>query len=513
MQIIEAADYDLNKVRTWPVVGPLEKTAKLTLDDYMSSGGTFPGDTNRWKLYHNDGTKGIGNILVGVILTKDDSKDLYLAYNPEYIKHRLIKKNFESGFIYDPEIDDQNKLEGFKTRGGDYLIGPSIEHIASSIDEPTRDFTKEIEDTKETAKATVFASFAVVRFEDGQFAAVQRNDGKIAFPGGKVEEGERAVDAAIREAHEEGWDVEAIDSEPFFQKNVDGKLIVWFRAKNAKQISSTDKSQPIVVKKEQLASFNNEEAIYTLEYYFPFIEKPKVQEPAKVQKVQVKAPRPSRDEQDLISRPDRQEFIKSQIAKEDLENLINFYPVKSIAAQNGLTELEIKWLANQYGIKFRVGRKTGVSKTGQEQTASKESLAKDPKRMTYLTNTFPKDKIYDVIARIKDKELTIAETSAEFNIPEHEIKYLILKHMSAIKFIELKVASVDFKDKFILIKTTIKSGDETLEGYIRYGKDGSLLTDFDNNSEIASKTINAMPKNEFEKLVKLLTIAARRYFK
>ena len=86
----------------------------------------------------------------------------------------------------------------------------------------------------------IFAVFVVARATDhqGMFAATTRakdrgESGRIGLPGGKVDEGESLVAAALREASEEGWDVVGLNPSPIHTSQVDGKHIAWLEAEGA----------------------------------------------------------------------------------------------------------------------------------------------------------------------------------------------------------------------------------------------------------------------------------------
>lgn len=116
-----------------------------------------------------------------------------------------------------------------------------------------------------------FAVFVIAEV-DGGFAATTRAEDRKAddegisfgFPGGKVDEGESLVEAAIRESQEEGWDVSIDNSVPCSVQTVQGKKVVWFKASSAvKRISFKEQGRivPVVVGKDSLVGFGNEQAL------------------------------------------------------------------------------------------------------------------------------------------------------------------------------------------------------------------------------------------------------------
>jgi hypothetical protein len=63
------------------------------------------------------------------------------------------------------------------------------------------------------------ASFAIIFKEDGICSVNRLKQGlitNIGLPGGKLEESETPIEAAIRESHEEGWDITNI----IFQREI-----------------------------------------------------------------------------------------------------------------------------------------------------------------------------------------------------------------------------------------------------------------------------------------------------
>lgn len=78
---------------------------------------------------------------------------------------------------------------------------------------------------------TPFAVFAVL-IKNGMIYATTRPDGKIGLPGGKVDPGETAMDAVLRESQEEGILMVIPDLPPVHSDIVDGKLVQWFIAQD-----------------------------------------------------------------------------------------------------------------------------------------------------------------------------------------------------------------------------------------------------------------------------------------
>lgn len=107
-----------------------------------------------------------------------------------------------------------------------------------------------------------FAVFVLVRV-DGGYAATTRIGGGIGLPGGKIDAGETAVSAVIREAHEEGWDVSGVSTTPIQTRLVDGKVIQWFVAETAVKLANykeIGRIKNIVATAEQItkSGFGNE---------------------------------------------------------------------------------------------------------------------------------------------------------------------------------------------------------------------------------------------------------------
>ena len=70
------------------------------------------------------------------------------------------------------------------------------------------------------------ASFAVIFIGD-KICATTRTDGTIGLPGGKSEPGETAVETAVRESYEEGWEIKTDNLIPFITQDVSGREVTW----------------------------------------------------------------------------------------------------------------------------------------------------------------------------------------------------------------------------------------------------------------------------------------------
>ena len=75
-------------------------------------------------------------------------------------------------------------------------------------------------------KTNIHAAFVLAFDSKGNIASTTRDDGTIGLPGGKLDKGEDALSAVLRESREEGWNIKV--GVPYFQTEVEGKLCVWF---------------------------------------------------------------------------------------------------------------------------------------------------------------------------------------------------------------------------------------------------------------------------------------------
>ena len=85
-----------------------------------------------------------------------------------------------------------------------------------------------------------FAVFAIAEVKGGYAATTRAKDrgeeGKIGFPGGKVDKGESGEVAVIRESGEEGWKINKVKGIAA-SRIVDGRPVVWY---------FVDKAEPLV---------------------------------------------------------------------------------------------------------------------------------------------------------------------------------------------------------------------------------------------------------------------------
>ena len=114
-----------------------------------------------------------------------------------------------------------------------------------------------------------FAAFILCQTARNAVCATTRDDGRIGLPGGKVDVDESPVQTAIREAHEEGWAVDGVDSTPIHRAIVDGKPVVWFRATSATRLADykekTRGIRPVIVTVDTVrrSGFGNENLPFT----------------------------------------------------------------------------------------------------------------------------------------------------------------------------------------------------------------------------------------------------------
>lgn len=107
-----------------------------------------------------------------------------------------------------------------------------------------------------------FAVFAVAPMGGGLYAATTRakdrgEEGRIGLPGGKVDPGEEPVDALIREAREEGFELIGINPVPVMTRIVDGKPIQWFTCRSAHMLGEYKEKgriAPFLATRDQILS-------------------------------------------------------------------------------------------------------------------------------------------------------------------------------------------------------------------------------------------------------------------
>lgn len=111
------------------------------------------------------------------------------------------------------------------------------------------------------------AAFIVARCRHG-FAATTRaadrgEGGRIGLPGGKLDAGETAKVAALREAKEEGWQVFG-ELTPIHEGFVEGKRVIWYKADAAfilEDYKEKGRIKPVIASRDDilLSGYGNEE--------------------------------------------------------------------------------------------------------------------------------------------------------------------------------------------------------------------------------------------------------------
>jgi 8-oxo-dGTP pyrophosphatase MutT (NUDIX family) len=112
--------------------------------------------------------------------------------------------------------------------------------ISLLIDQLILEEERGFRELSEEEEDNAFAAFVVVKLPNNKIAATTRpyeksKDKKIGLPGGKVESGENPIDAAYREAKEEGWNVSNI-TKIIASKKVGGNSIVYFEGESAEML-------------------------------------------------------------------------------------------------------------------------------------------------------------------------------------------------------------------------------------------------------------------------------------
>ena len=105
------------------------------------------------------------------------------------------------------------------------------------------------------------AAFVIAEGHGGMVAAVTHPSRGVGLPGGKLERGETAPEAAIREAREEGWIIEDVLGSPIHVEEADGFLCGWFwsRAQPIKMTEHKDKGRidPLLVDYKVVSSYGD----------------------------------------------------------------------------------------------------------------------------------------------------------------------------------------------------------------------------------------------------------------
>lgn len=131
--------------------------------------------------------------------------------------------------------------------------------------EDFRSLLNQIDSINEEDSREYFAVFLIAKVGDS-YAATTRDDGRIGLPGGKVDPGETAEEAVIRESREEGWEIDnATDLQLAHEQPVEGKPVAWFST-NQTPVKLTDYKEkkrgirPILISKEEVlnSGFGNE---------------------------------------------------------------------------------------------------------------------------------------------------------------------------------------------------------------------------------------------------------------
>ena len=83
------------------------------------------------------------------------------------------------------------------------------------------------------------------------------------MPGGKVDLGESPVDALIREAREEGFELIGVNPDPVMSRTVDGKPVQWFSCRSARMLDDYKEKgriAPILATRDQIltSGYGNE---------------------------------------------------------------------------------------------------------------------------------------------------------------------------------------------------------------------------------------------------------------
>lgn len=131
----------------------------------------------------------------------------------------------------------------------DYLLPKDgVRPLFNIICDPGNHWKTSLAETlsKTVLRGPKMAAFVLSELEDGTYACatrpVEKGEG-IGLPGGKVDPGETLREAALREAHEEGWAVEDLLEDPLHVELIGQHICVWFQATSPARELSTFKEQ------------------------------------------------------------------------------------------------------------------------------------------------------------------------------------------------------------------------------------------------------------------------------
>lgn len=151
---------------------------------------------------------------------------------------------------------------------------PYNEPEETPVEKQDREKSSYVETVIDHEEDQPFAAFVLSPLDDGRYAGTTRaadreeEDEGVSYglPGGKIDPGEDPVTAVIREAAEEGWDVEGVEETPFFEDTVQGKKVLWYLADRATpRVEYKEKGRilPVPIEESQLVGFSNDKALET----------------------------------------------------------------------------------------------------------------------------------------------------------------------------------------------------------------------------------------------------------